>query len=246
MILRHVVAEIVDPVHVHRANQLRGRVEGFEGFLDRYRVVHEVQHIGIFLIFMCTVQPAQGLHGLDILQLLVHKHGVQQRLVEAGLILVRHHQHVVHVTGEVEGQTLLADVQVFVAIQLRLGILGVAILDLAGERHHRMDICIPLLLAVLLDLQEVAQGMGTARGDHHGFGLALHGMQGDGAELLHDDFRLLVDDVLVVVVIGFHGPRGWRLLVGRVLLDSLLYLVGHAIRGILQQYVLDKPLFDGL
>ena len=88
--------------------------------------------------------------------------------------------------------------------------------------------------------------MGTARSHHHRLRLSLHGIQGDLAELLHDDLRLLVDDVLVIVMIGFHGFRGGCLLIGGVLRDAFLDFVGHAIRGVLQQHVLDEALLDGL
>ena len=132
------------------------------------------------------------------------------------------------------------------AVQLRLGVFLILILHLARERRHRMHVSVSLLLAVLLYLQEIAQRMGAARCHHHRLGLPFHCVQRNLPELLHDDFRLLVDDVLVVVVEGFHGFRGGCLLVGRVLFNALLYLIGYAIRRILQQHVLDKAFLDGL
>jgi hypothetical protein len=54
----------------------------------RVGVVEEVEHEDVVLLGMGPVQPGQGLHGLDARQRLVHVHGVQQRLVVAGLELV--------------------------------------------------------------------------------------------------------------------------------------------------------------
>ncbi len=56
------------------------------------RLVHEVDDIGRLLARVGTVQPGQGLHGLDATQLAIDVHRAQQRLVEARLKLVRHQQ----------------------------------------------------------------------------------------------------------------------------------------------------------
>ena len=195
---------------------------------------------------MGAVQSAQRLHRLHVLQLLIHEHRVQQRLVEACLVFVSHHEHVVHVRCEVQRQTFLADVHPVGGVQFRLGIFLAVPFHLARECHHRLNVRVTLLLAVALDLHEVAQGMDTACRDHHRLRLSLHGVQRHLAELLHDDFHLLIDDVLVVVVERLHGTGGWFLFVLRIILYLLTDFIRHAIRRILQQHILDEALFYGL
>ena len=53
------------------------------------RLVYKVDHVGGVLAGIRAVEPGQRLYGVDAAELLVHVHRVQQRLVEAGLELVR-------------------------------------------------------------------------------------------------------------------------------------------------------------
>ena len=71
-----------------------------KSFADVLGGVDEVQDKGILFAPHGAVQPGQGLDGLHAGQLLVHKHGVQQRLIKAGLILFRHDQHPIFVCME--------------------------------------------------------------------------------------------------------------------------------------------------
>ena len=63
-----------------------------------------------------AVEPGEGLHGVEAGQHLVHVHRVQQRLVEAGLELLGHDQHLVVVAGELLGGLRLRE-----AVHRRLG-----------------------------------------------------------------------------------------------------------------------------
>ena len=63
-------------------------------------VVDEVEHVGRVLAGVRPVEAGERLHGLDARQPLVHVHAAEQRLVEAGLELVRHQQDLVLVALE--------------------------------------------------------------------------------------------------------------------------------------------------
>ena len=87
---------------------LRAFVVGLEGLADLFAVVHEVENEGVFLERMNPVQARQRLHGLDAGEPLVHEHRVQQRLIEPGLVLLRHEQNLVLLGRELLRQLLLA------------------------------------------------------------------------------------------------------------------------------------------
>ena len=84
-------------------------VVGLERLQDLLGLVHEVEDEGVFLARMGAVEPRERLHGLDACQPLVHVHRVQKRLVEAGLVLLGHQQHLVFVRAELLRQLLLPD-----------------------------------------------------------------------------------------------------------------------------------------
>ena len=78
------------------------RLEGraFAVFRERLEnglgVVGEVHHHDVFLALVAAIQPRNRLHRVAIHDRLVEEHAGEQRLVEAGLELVRHdHQTVV-------------------------------------------------------------------------------------------------------------------------------------------------------
>ncbi len=54
----------------------------------------KIQHKGVSFARTGTVQAGEGLHRLDALQLFVHDHGVEQRLVKTGLVFFSHDQHI--------------------------------------------------------------------------------------------------------------------------------------------------------
>ena len=149
---------LVDKVHVDVAQQHRLLVERLEGRLDVLLGIHEVEHVGVLLPVASAVQAGQGLHGLHALELRVHHHRVQERLVEAGLVLVRHDE-----TVEVLVELLLglefADVGAVGAdVQARLGVLILAVLHDPGEGHEDIHVVVSVLQDVPLDLVVVAHG----------------------------------------------------------------------------------------
>ena len=110
-------------------------------------VVEEVEHEHAVLLGVRPVEARQGLRRLDAGQRLVHVHGVQQRLVVAGLELVRAHQEAVAILLEP-----LGDLPRGQAVQRRFAYLRAAVLVLAGEGDQR-------LVAALALPQVAADGM---------------------------------------------------------------------------------------
>ena len=80
-------------------------VVGPERLLDLIRLVHKIQNEGVFLAGSRAVQPRQRLHGLHVRQPLVDVHRVQQRLVEARLVLLGDDQNLVLVGREPLGSS---------------------------------------------------------------------------------------------------------------------------------------------
>ncbi len=92
MELAELGLKVVEQVRVGGLAQEGPVVVGREGFLNLLGLVGEVQNHRVVLARVNTIEPGQGLDGVDAAELLVHVHGVQQRLVEARLELVRHDQ----------------------------------------------------------------------------------------------------------------------------------------------------------
>jgi len=64
-----------------------------ESLLDFARLIDEIEHESVVLERMGAVQARQRLYGLNPSEALVHIHGVQQRLIEAGLVFLSYQQH---------------------------------------------------------------------------------------------------------------------------------------------------------
>ena len=90
--------QVVQLVRVGLLAEDGGAVVVLERVLNRVHVILEVEHERIVLLGMGSVQPGEGLYGLDSRERLVHVHRVQQRLVVAGLELVGHDQEAVRVS----------------------------------------------------------------------------------------------------------------------------------------------------
>ena len=96
-----------------------------------------------------AVQPGQGLYRLHPVEPLVDIHGVQQRLVEAGLVFVGHQQHLVVRRVKPFGQLCLADGLAGddVLVHAGLGVFEarVRIVHGAAEGDQRPDVGVALL-----------------------------------------------------------------------------------------------------
>jgi hypothetical protein len=79
--------EVMQPVGVGFIRKDRGAVVVLESVGDRLAVVLEIEHEAIPFLGMRTIEPRQRLHRLNARERLVHIHGVQERLVVAGLEL---------------------------------------------------------------------------------------------------------------------------------------------------------------
>jgi hypothetical protein len=136
--------------------------------------------------------------------------GVQQRLVEAGLVLLRDDQDLVVAGGE--GWLALeacCGLGLRETVHQRLGVddvRQVGVLHRAGERHHRFQVGDVLLVKIFLDGLPVSHRVQSGSGDHHRLGLAADLVAGDGPEVLDDDLRLLRQ----VRRVQRHEPRQRR------------------------------------
>ena len=106
--------------------------------LDGGSIVLEVKYKGVVLLWVCPVEARQRLHCLDARERLVHIHGVQERLVVAGLELVGADQEAVRVA-----LNLLGDVAARKAVERGLADLRPVVVVLAGERDDRVRGQIP-------------------------------------------------------------------------------------------------------
>lgn len=70
---------------------------------DLFFRVDEIDDEGIFLIRMAPVQAGKRLHCLDAAQLLVDNHGMQERLIKAGLIFLRNDNNVTLIMEDLFG-----------------------------------------------------------------------------------------------------------------------------------------------
>ncbi|MNC44367.1 hypothetical protein D3C75_932700 [compost metagenome] len=89
-----LLLQVIDDLRVGYIGQLGLGVVRQEGAENILRFVEEVEDEGFLAVTESAVQPRQGLHAVHALQLLVHVHGTQLGLIEAGLILVGRDHHV--------------------------------------------------------------------------------------------------------------------------------------------------------
>ena len=94
-IIPDLVTEIIYFVQVGAALQNGRFVIGQEGVPDVLLGIFKIENKGAAFARMGTIQAGKRLHGGHIPQLLVYIHGVQQRFVKAGLILVGNHQNII-------------------------------------------------------------------------------------------------------------------------------------------------------
>ena len=155
---------------------------------------------------MDAVHAADGLDGLDVLELLVYHQGVQQGFVEARLVLLGDDEHVAVVVELLlrlalgDARAVVAHVQGGLGALALLGVVGVD--DRAGERHEDLHVVVALLLHVPLHLVVIAHGGEARCGDDHHLALALYLGAGDRAEGLDDYLGLLSQRVRVQLLVA--------------------------------------------
>lgn len=221
-------------------------IEYLEVLLNIFLFVGKVQNKGIVFAGAGPVEPGEGLHGLDAPKLLIHDHGVQQGLVEAGLILLGNDQDIEVVVEFLLGLGLLDMAAVGPHVQPRLRVALVPDDDLPGEGHHGLDLGVALLLGIALDGLEIQHRGGPGGRNHHHFAPAVDLGAGGGHKGLHDDLGFLPDVLRVELLVFFDdlaGPGSGHLRVLRGGVGDLeAGLVGHVVL----QHVQDKALLDGL
>ena len=191
---------------------------------------------------MRPVEARQRLHRLDARQNLVDVHGVQQRLVVAGLELVGADQEAVRVLLDPVGDQVGRE-----AVEGRLGDLRAVVFVLAGEGDDGLVGALALF-EVLPDGVVVRDGALDAARHDHGPRLPADPPQVVHllVEVVDHDLRLQTDGVVVVLHVAAQllpGPLGVEL---RVSLDRLDQAVVAVHRRVVLQHVDDEPLLDGL
>ena len=171
---------------------------------------------------------------------------MQQRLVKAGLILLRHNQDV-EILVELRLGLGLSNVAAVPAhVQLGLGVLLVTILYSAGEGNQDLHIVIFLAFDIPLYLVEIADCRQPGGGDHHHLASPADFVPGGLPERLHDDLRLLTDVVGVQLLIPADHLR--RTAGGEV--GIVLHGLGNFETGfvghVVLEYIQDELLLDGL
>ena len=246
-VLVQSVFQVIHHIGVCFLFQYRFLIIGFKRLSNIFGGVDEVQNKSVLLAPHSAVQAGKGLDGLHAGQFFVHKHGVQQRLVEAGLILFRHDQHPIFIRMERLRQSLLFDgLAGFCFVQLLLGVGFSVVLHLAGKGHQHIQVSIALLLDLPLELQQVAHRMEPGGRHDHGLGLAADLVPGYAAELLQHDSRFLGDIVGVQrlkLANRTHTRGGIQLWIVR---DGLGNLVIHVVGHVILQHVQDKAFLNGL
>ena len=115
--------QVVEEVGIGLVGEMRLLVIREEGTADRFSVVDEVEHEGARLVGReDAVQPRKGLHRLHVVEPLVDVHGVKQRLVEPGLVLLGDQQDAELGLGELSRKGLLGQRLAVDRVHLRLGV----------------------------------------------------------------------------------------------------------------------------
>ena len=189
---------------------------------------------------MRSVEPREGLHRVHAAQLLVDVHGVEERLVEAGLELVRDDEE--PAVRPLEGPRGL---RLRNPVHVGLGKATAAVLHCAGERHQRLE-RMTLRRKVRVHRELVADRVEARSGDDHRLrptaDLALH-LPG---EVVDHDPHLRLDCMRMQPDEGRQQVGGLALVVARIVLDRLPEPPVRLVRRVAREHVEDEPLLDGL
>jgi len=187
-----------------------GLIVRLERGLNVLGFVDEVQYERFRFAGARAVEAAEGLDRLNAIQLFVHVHGMEQRLIKAGLIFVRHHQDAIvrGLEGVFDGYARQQAVQAVLGVFLAC--LGIG--DFAGERHQRLEGQL-LLFHHFAESKIKLDGVQARAGDHHRPALALDGVQGLLQKVIEHDAGLLLDGVRRQVHVGGEQADGFLLFV---------------------------------
>ena len=191
-----------------------------------------------------AVQPGEGLHGLNAGQALVDVQGVQQGLVEAGLILLRHQQHLVFAGGEVLRQFRFPNA----LVHRNFGVGnagGLVVFDGSRKGHQGLD-GVSLLLNVAVKTLLVANGLKARAGDHHRLRPPANLVARECLKVLHHHLRFLGDVVGMQLHEAGQGAGGLLALHIRVVIARLDELVVAIVGNIVLQHIEDEAFLNGL
>ena len=213
-----IVFQRLQPGRVGRRLHFRAVVVRLERPEDVLGVVDEVEDERRVLAGRGAVEPRERLHRLHPVEPLVDVHRAQQRLVEAGLVLVGDQQHLVVGRVEARRQRRLADGTAGrgVRVHARLGVFdaGVGVAHRAAERDQGPDVRVAALGQIALERELVADRVQPRGGDDHRLRPAVEPVLHATAEVLDDHLRLLLQIVRVQAHELRQRPR--RLLPGQV------------------------------
>ena len=238
--------DFVQQVGVGLFGEESGFVVRLEGLLDLIGVVGEVEDHRAVLVGVGAVQARQRLDRVHAAELLVYVHGVEQRLVEAGLELVGDHQEAVLGFLELGGRLPLADHPILsgrVHAGLRVGL--AAVLDGSGKGDERLP-GVALFLQVAIQSELAAHRVQARARDDHRLGAAADLMRDQLGEVLHADGDLLADGVLVEFDEGPEEMLRLPLVVPGVVFDLLLQAPVRLVGGVGAEHVENEPLLDRL
>ncbi len=229
-------------------------IKDLEILLHVLLLVGEVQDEGVILPGAGPVEPGEGLHGLDVPELLVHDHRVQKRLVEAGLEFLRDDQDVEIVVELLLRLRFLDMTPVRTHVHPRFGVAFAVENDLAGESDHGFHLRVlrvasvlsQLLFYVPLDLQEVQDRRGAGRRDDHHLASAVDLCAGGRHEGLNDDLGLGADVLRVELLILLDDLAGSGHGNFRILRGGIGDLKAGLVRHVVLQHVEDETLLDRL
>ncbi len=179
----------IHAIRLHFLPDLGAFIVGLERLSYLFAVVHEVEHERILFERVDSVKPRKRLHRLDARQTLVHEHRMQQRLVEAGLVLLGHQQNLVLRRCEPLRQFLLRDALIHPRFGVR-GARNLVVPNLAREGNQSLD-RIALLPNVLVKRQLVAHGLEPGAGHHHRLRPPADLVARHRLKMLDHDLRLL-------------------------------------------------------
>ena len=203
-------------------------------------LVGEVEHGRLTLGGMRAIETRQRLHGVHATELLVHVHGVQQRLIETGLKLVGHDQKAKRRLREGPGRLGVGE-----AVHAGFGVRLPAILHDTGERHECLE-GVAAFGQIRIHGALVAHRVQARTGHDHGLGTSADLVLGVGREVLDTHLHLLRDGVRVQLHERLEQVGGLRLVVTRIVLHPLQQPPVGRVRGVVAQHVVDEPLLDRL
>lgn len=244
--------QIIHLVVIGASFQKGGFVVGLKRVPNVLVGVHKVQNKGAVLAAAGAVEAGKRLNGVDVAQFLIHVHRMEQRLVKPGLIFVCNHQNVEIVAAEGGAEFLIGVQRIAVAVKVQpcFGIVGGVVIQMhrAGKSHQNAAaLClIRVIFQVLFDREIVADGVGAAVGNDHGFPMAADLETTVLKEVGKDHVGFVGNGVTVFAVVADDGFQSRTFDQFGIVLGDLDDPERLFHGDVICQHVKDKTLFNGL